>query len=129
MGGGHYILIGQTPVLEPDLLTWAEWFEHSERHVMETFVGPFRVSTVFLGLDHSFSGGRPILFETMTFLFHGGRFTERCGTWLEAEQQHQAAVAVARRLWRHPFLILGWLWESCRTWFAMRRVMRGRPDA
>lgn len=34
-----YILIGQTPVLEPDLLTWAEWFETADRIVAKTEVG------------------------------------------------------------------------------------------
>ena len=30
----QYILDGTTPVLEPDLLTWARWFETANRHVL-----------------------------------------------------------------------------------------------
>ena len=64
----RYILIGHSPVPEPDLLAWAKWFETAERRVKLTHVlGLVRVSTVFLALDHSFYDGPPILFETMTF--------------------------------------------------------------
>lgn len=49
---------------------WAERFEHdfAYRIVASTYVGPYRVSTVWLGIDHGFgSGGRPLIFETMVF--------------------------------------------------------------
>lgn len=53
----HYILEGHEakPV---DLMTWARWFETAERHVADTTDGDVRVSTVFLGTDHNFGGGR-----------------------------------------------------------------------
>jgi aminoglycoside phosphotransferase family enzyme len=49
------------------------------------------ISTVFLGLDHSFDEGRPLLFETMTFggQEHDQRICERCTTWDEAVAQHE----------------------------------------
>lgn len=50
-----------------DLLRWAQWFEHAERRVARDEVGSAVVSTVFLGLDHGWRGGLPILFETMVF--------------------------------------------------------------
>lgn len=87
-----YILIGQTPVPEPDLLTWARWFETAERHVGDTTIGSVRVSTVFMGLDHRFGDGPPLLFETMIFSDGDGEESWRCSTWLEAEAQHAAAV-------------------------------------
>ena len=62
-----YILDGTTPV-PASLLTWAQWYETAERHVADTWVTPtVRVSTVFLGLDHQFGEGPPLLFETMAF--------------------------------------------------------------
>lgn len=85
---GHYVLIGQSPVPEPDLLTWAEWYATADCVVFQTdFVGGV-VSTVFLGLDHQWGHGPPLLFETM--VFRDGKPTEcrRCSTWLEAEAQH-----------------------------------------
>lgn len=51
-----------------DVLKWGKWFESSDRQVKNTFIGKYRVSTVFLGLDYSFLGkGKPILWETMVF--------------------------------------------------------------
>jgi hypothetical protein len=88
-----YILQGTTPVLEPDLMNWARWFETADRHVAETWVTPdVRVSTVFLGLDHQWSNGPPLLFETMCFHAGDGREQWRCSTWEQAEVLHQRIV-------------------------------------
>jgi hypothetical protein len=92
---GLYILVGQTPVPEPDPLKWAEWFETAERQVARDEIGAGLVSTVFLGLDHDhMRNGPPILFETMVFADGGEiEYMERCSTWLEAEAMHKRAVA------------------------------------
>ena len=66
----HYVLDKEGNVKEePDLMKWAEWMEQKEiRRAGHDVVGDYYVSTVFLGLDYSFSGeGEPILFETMVF--------------------------------------------------------------
>lgn len=51
------------------MLKWAEMFEHSDRRVAQTItLYGERLSTVFLGMDHSFMAiGPPIIFETMLF--------------------------------------------------------------
>lgn len=85
----HYVLLGQTPVEEPDVLKWAEWFGNLEnRVVFQTEIPGGMVSTVFLGLDHQFGKGPPLLFETMLFRDGESNDCERCSTWLEAEAQH-----------------------------------------
>lgn len=60
------------------------------RETVKTSEGPVDVSTVFLGLDHSFGGkGTPILYETMVF---GGRmddYQERYHTRAEALVGHE----------------------------------------
>jgi len=92
-----YILDGKTPV-PVDLMTWARWFETADRSVAQTIVGNKRVSTVFLGIDHRFGDGPPLLFETM--IFNGpddGEYQERCSTWEEAEAMHERAVHVAQQ--------------------------------
>src|SRR5262245_56982096 len=94
-----YILDGKMP--KPvDLMTWAKWFETTDRHVAKTNVGNMRFSTVFLGIDHSFGGGQPLLFETMIFGMPAQQdeYQERCSTWEEAEAMHERAVAHARSL-------------------------------
>jgi hypothetical protein len=72
-----------------------EWYGSlSGKHVAVEEIGPFVISTVFLGIDHSFGSGLPILFETMIFTDgHSDDYQERCGTWEEAIDQHEAAVA------------------------------------
>jgi hypothetical protein len=57
--------------LMPDFIQWAMLFETEDRHVATT-ITPYgeRLSTVFLGMDHSFiftANRTPILFETMLF--------------------------------------------------------------
>lgn len=93
---GKYILEGKEPKLVEDVLEWARWFEAADRQVANTVLpSGVRVSTVFLGIDHSFYGGKPILFETMIF---GGMYDgeqERYSTWEEAEAGHEKAVAKA----------------------------------
>lgn len=87
-----YILDGKTPVRATSVEAWARWFETVERHVADLRDGDIRVSTVFLGIDHPFPGGPPLLFETMVF---GGPLDgelERCSTWEEAEQMHHDMV-------------------------------------
>jgi hypothetical protein len=88
----RYVLdADKNPVPEPDLRRWAEAFETMDRRVAYTEVGPWRVSTVFLGLDHSFGGRPPLLFETL--VFPEGSYIEddgdRCSTWTEAEAMHE----------------------------------------
>jgi hypothetical protein len=54
------------------------------------------VSTVFLGLNHNWSGGAPVLFETMVM---GGPMAgeqDRYCTWAEAEQGHKQMVERVR---------------------------------
>ena len=54
-----------------DMMTWARSFEnHEARVVGQHWVRGWMVSTVWLGLDHSFAFGRehaPLIFETMIF--------------------------------------------------------------
>lgn len=57
--------------------------------VAQEHVGKVWVSTVFLGLDHSFGQGDPILFETMVFRDGHGEECERYCTWQEAEAGHR----------------------------------------
>ena len=93
----HWILVDREPV-PVDLHTWAAWFEKFDRQVGRTMVGDLLVSTVFLGLDHNFYGGPPLLFESMVFKdgLDTGILCWRYSTWEEAEGGHKAAVAKAK---------------------------------
>lgn len=82
---------------EPDLLTWARWFEKADRRIAQDFLpNGVRVSTVFLGLNHSFRSGPPLLFETMIFGGEHDQFQERYRTRDEALAGHALALELAK---------------------------------
>jgi len=90
-----YILDGHE-VKPVDLMAWAKWFETAERHVAKTKINDdVHVSTVFLGLDHSFGAGPPLLFETMIFGGEHDQYIDRYETWEQAEAGHKKAVEIA----------------------------------
>lgn len=94
----HYRLDGHNPVAVDDALEWAQWFEHSddERRVAFDAVGDVEISTVFLGLDHQWGNGPPLIFETMVFNGPLDQEQDRYSTWEEAEAGHKAMVERVR---------------------------------
>jgi hypothetical protein len=87
----HFILEGRKAV-PVGLLVWAKWFETADRVVAKTTTPNGDVSTVFIGSNHQFGEGPPLIFETMIF---GGTHDQecwRCTTYDQAEDQHQRAI-------------------------------------
>ena len=89
-----YILDDQRRPKRVDPMEWAQWVSAGKGQVGKDVVDRYCVSTVFLGIDHSFGGVGPVLWETMVF-GHGsfdGK-TDRCGgTWEQAEEMHRRMV-------------------------------------
>ena len=108
MSDYNYILVGDKPVAEPDLMKWAKWFECADRIVERTQIGECMVSTVFLGTDQNFgSVGPPILWETMILGGPRDGEQERYSTLSAAKEGHARIVeecaelnGAAARLWR-----------------------------
>ena len=100
-----YVLDDENNPVPVDLLTGAAGLQNTHRHVDKTAVRfPCAdISTVFLGLDHGWSGGPPVVFETMIFGGPEDQFQERYCTWAEAESGHKRAV------WRARFALFFWL--------------------
>lgn len=94
----EYILEGKVARPAPSREEWGKWMQNADRRVGLDSVGDYRVSTVFLGLDHAFGNATPQLFETM--VFKGGSYAElyccRYPTWEDAEEGHAEAVAGLR---------------------------------
>jgi hypothetical protein len=90
------------PVEEPDTLAWGRWFGTADRSLAYDRVGAVEVSTVFLGLDHNYSGGPPLLWETMTFAVDETselhNLQDRYTTRESALAGHKAMVARVRGL-------------------------------
>lgn len=109
---------------EGDRVPLEEWVRLSEeaqaagyeyRRVGQDVVGEYRISTVLLGIDHSWGGkGPPLIFETMVFStidrtvdFFGrehtvndayDQFTERYTTVDEAQRGHELITENIRQL-------------------------------
>lgn len=90
-----YILDGKRP--KPATATeWITWLETAERQVARNTYPKVEVSTVFLGLDHNWSGqGKPLIFETMVFGGPHHLAGKRASTWSEAERNHKLFVRLA----------------------------------
>jgi hypothetical protein len=115
----RYILVDKTPVVLDDLMMWANWMEESmtneSRVVKQDQINDLWISTVFLGIDHAFTGP-PMLFETLVFWLYekpvtkiimGKEFTHdkesisgtmrRYSTWSQAEKGHTEVVKETRK--------------------------------
>jgi hypothetical protein len=108
MAFGYYILDENgNPVFTRDVIEWAKWSfgEEGDQHrrVGRDKIGDAEISTVFLGIDHNWSGrGGPVLWETM--IFEDKNFEDyqtRCsGNKEQAEAMHEKAVAMVEAFYK-----------------------------
>ncbi len=80
------------------MLEWAEDYERGEsRVVRQEQVGDYFVSTVWMGLDHQFMDGPPLVYETMVFKDDASDLAmDRYSTMDEAIAGHEAMVKRVR---------------------------------
>lgn len=92
----------RNPVLIGDAIEHVRWIAEYDvngrdwRRVDQSFMidkegDSITVSTVFLGLDHNYGIGPPVLFETMIFGGEHDGYQERYCTWDEAVEGHEVA--------------------------------------
>ena len=85
------------PVGQVDLFKWVQWLSPEKRKVVhDTLKSGVKVSTVFLGLDHSFGRGVPLLWETMIFGGEHDQYQERYTSLEDAKKGHAEALIIAR---------------------------------
>ncbi len=104
MANEKYILDADGNVVSADLMTWANWYEsnYNKRSIGKDEPIPgVKVSTVFLGLNHNFGDGPPVLWETMIFGGEHDQYQERYSTRKEALEGHRRAVELATQLAAH----------------------------
>lgn len=76
-----------------DMETWATRFEDVDgRRIGLDERGDVRISTVWLGLDHQWGDGPPLIFETMVFGGEHDGEMRRYSTREQAERGHEAMV-------------------------------------
>jgi len=100
----HYKLVNKEAIPCNDLNEFAESFGFDERRVDSTKIGSILVSTVFLGLDHQFGDGPPLLFETMVF---GGVYDQKMNrytTWEQAEAGHKEMADKVQKAFNEEIL-------------------------
>ncbi len=91
----HYILDDRgQPHVEPDWEKWAQWFAtHGDARIVgKTQIGSVKVSTVFLGINHQWGHGPPILWETLVRGGHLHEAQERYTSQAEAVAGHEEMV-------------------------------------
>jgi len=110
------------PIKCASMIEWAMWYEKNrwERVVKQTRVRGCLISTVFLGLDHNWCGGPPILWETMVFGRNLDKECERCpGSREQAETMHARQVRLV--IENHPWELKIWIadqFEIAAVWLA-----------
>lgn len=93
-----YVLNDKHEPVPAKMMEWSAFIQKDGRRVaLSDLPNGYRISTVFLGIDHAFGdGGPPVLFETMIFPDGpGGEYQERFHTWDEAIAGHNSARAEA----------------------------------
>lgn len=95
----HYYLNKDKTYRPCTIEEWAQQFEAMDRKVNNTIINGKHVSTVWLGIDHRYFGGTPLLLETMVFDdVNGGNdiYMRRYTTWKQAVKGHKEAVKWVR---------------------------------
>lgn len=77
-----------------DMMEWAKQFREDRVVAVTDLPDGKRVSTVFLGLNHAFGDGPPLIFETMVFDHgsYGEVDMDRYTTEEQAKAGHEAMV-------------------------------------
>jgi hypothetical protein len=87
-----YVLKGKQVVETNDLNEINKFYEENDlRRVNLTKLGNYKISTVFLTIDHGF-GGKPMFFETGINLNGDWEIVERYSTYDEALNGHKKYV-------------------------------------
>lgn len=92
----HYILQDKKAILEENLAAWEHWFNNNPKTLKFDKIGNVNISTVFFGIDHDFSGKKPVLFETV--ISDGKEIKQiRYSTYQEAIEGHENQCDLSRK--------------------------------
>lgn len=100
MSDGKFAVLNERNEVVPATIEeWGAFLKDPERgRVAKTAVGDRWISTVFLGMDHSFSDDpEPLWFETMVFTHGKAGYQRRYTTWEQAEAGHREVVGLVER--------------------------------
>lgn len=91
-----YILDNNNKPVAKPVFEAAQWLEDNDhrRTVKRDEIGDILVSTVFLGLDHAWDSGTPVLWETMIFGGEHNQYQERYTSHKDALEGHEKALTL-----------------------------------
>lgn len=87
----RYFDIDGNPI---DLMTWGQ--SVGTKHIGSNHVCDIHVSTVWLGLDHNWGDGPPLIFETMVFGYGDDEYQWRYSTKEDAAAGHAEVLAAVQ---------------------------------
>jgi hypothetical protein len=92
-----YILDKDNKPIPSDVNEYNKWQSKNQetKCVKQEYIGDLYVSTVFLGLDHSFRSNIPLLWETMVFNGEDDIYQERYSCYEDAVEGHKRALELA----------------------------------
>lgn len=96
-----YILDENNKPIKSSVLEAMQWMEDNldKKAVKQESISDVRISTVFLGLDHSFpwdNENKPVLWETMIFGGEHDQNQYRYTSYEEALEGHQRAIDLVK---------------------------------
>jgi hypothetical protein len=93
-----YILDENNLPIKADIKDYIKWDlkNYEKRIVKQENINDVRVSTVFLGLDHSYNENVPVLWETMIFGGEHNLYQERYSSYEGALEGHERAVLLVK---------------------------------
>lgn len=94
----YYTLDSENKPIKSSLKAFDKWIQKNplKKPVKQEFVNKIYISTVFLGLDHSYGGTIPLLWETMIFEGTFDGYQERYTSYEEALTGHEFAVQMVK---------------------------------
>jgi hypothetical protein len=89
-----YILDENNKPIPSTIVDCGKWLEKNpeRKAVKQEHVGDIFISTVFLGLDHSWQSDVPVLWETMIFGGEHDQYQDRYTSVEDALEGHQTAL-------------------------------------
>lgn len=87
------------PVKSTGAQEYLDWEEANQdkKYLKQEFVDDIHVSTVFLGLDHSWNSNIPVLWETMIFGGEHDQYQDRYTSVEDALEGHQKALNLVNK--------------------------------
>ena len=94
-----YILDENNKPIRSTIVDCGKWLEENpeRKAVKQEHIDKIFISTVFLGLDHSWNSDTPVLWETMIFGGEHDQYMDRYTSYEEALEGHQTALNLVNK--------------------------------